>query len=34
MTTTAIAAVDDNHHRRCRTFDNDDRQKPAVVVRH
>ena len=30
----AIAAVDDDHHCRCRTFDNDDRQKPAVVVRH
>jgi hypothetical protein len=32
-TTTTIAAVDD-HHRRCRSFDNDKRQKPAVIVRH
>jgi hypothetical protein len=30
-TTTAITAVDDRH-RRCHTVDNDDRQKPAVVV--
>jgi len=30
---TAIAAVND-HHRRCRTFDNNDHQKPAVIVRH
>jgi hypothetical protein len=31
-TMTAIAAVNDRH-RRCHTVDNDDRQKPAVVVR-
>ena len=32
-TTTAITAVDD-HHLRCHTFDDDDRQKPVVIVRH
>ncbi len=30
-TTTPIAAVDD-HHRGCHTVDNDNRQKPVVVV--
>jgi hypothetical protein len=33
LTTTAIAAIDD-HDRRCRTFDDDDCLKPAVVVCH
>ncbi len=32
-TTTAIPAVND-HHCRCHTVDNDDRQKPAVTVCH
>ena len=30
-TTTAIATVDD-HHRHCRTFEDDDCQKPAVTL--
>jgi hypothetical protein len=32
-TTTAIAAID-NHHCHCHTVDNDNHQKPAVVVCH
>jgi hypothetical protein len=31
LTMTAVAAIND-HHRRCHTVDNNDRQKPAVVV--
>ena len=31
-TTTAIAAIND-HHCRCRTFNDNNRQKPAVVIR-
>jgi hypothetical protein len=31
-TTTTIAAIND-HHRRCHTVDDNDRQKPAAIVR-